>query len=318
MKRFVFVLAALSIVTNFVFANGQQETGNGAEKKSTNKIVIGYAPTTMNNPYWLAVLKGVKAVLDPKGIEIVTIDPQNDQSKMNDQINDLLISGVNAILIAPLDSTGVKPALEACANKKVPVVNFDTPVTDVNLVATIIASDNYNAGVVDAKDMMSKLPKGSQIAIINQPSGGACIARAQGFHDTIKNYFNVVAELDGKGDTGVTLPIAEDLLIANPKLKAFFAINDPSAMGCAQALKAHTEHENVLIYGVDGNPDAKKLIKTGTMTGTGAQSPESIGKQSAQAALDLLAGKTVEKNIVVPTFLITATNVDKYGTTSWQ
>lgn len=314
MKKAFCVMILLALVFSPAFTAGQKEVA-AAEK---NGVVIGYAPTTMNNPFWLAVLDGVKSVLEPAGVKIITIDPQNDQSRMNDQIGDLLVSGIDVLLVAPMDSAGIKPALEACAKNNVPVVNFDTPVVDKDLVASIVASDNYNAGVVVAKDMMERLPKGSEIAVMHSPSGQACIDRADGFYTTIGDYFKVVTELDGKGDTGVTLPLAEDTLIANPKLAAIFAVNDPSAMGCVQALAAHPEKTPVLIYGVDGNPDIKKLIKAGKMRATGAQSPETIGSMSAEVALDLLASKTVEKNIVVPTFLITAANVDQYGLDGWQ
>ncbi len=278
----------------------------------------------MNNPFWLAVLDGVKSVTDSMdNVEIVTIDCQNDQSRMNDQIGDLLASGIDALLVAPMDSTGVKPALEACQREGVPVINFDTPVTDVDLVESIIASNNYNAGVVVAKDMMEKLEKGSKVAVLHSPSGQACIDRAAGFYDTIgyksdDPYFEVVQELDGKGDTGVSLPLAEDILQGSPDLGAFFAVNDPSAMGCVQALQAHPELQGVLVYGVDGNPDAKAMIEAGTMTGTGAQSPETIGSKSAETALQVLKGETVEHDIVIDTFIINSGNVSQYGTDGWQ
>ena len=89
-------------------------------------------------------------------------------------------------------------------------------------------------------------------------------------------------------------------------------VNDPSAMGAVNALAAHPEMKDVLIYGVDGNPDAKKLILDEKMTGTAAQSPETIEKETIKAAYELLSGKEVEKNIVVDTFLITKKNVEEY------
>jgi ribose transport system substrate-binding protein len=271
----------------------------------------------MNNPFWLAVLDGVKSVLDSQGVEIVTIDPQNDQSKMNDQIGDLLAQGIDALLVAPFDSTGVRPALVACKEAGVPVINFDTPVVDKDLVASIIASDNVNAGVVVAKDMMSRLPKGSKIAIIHSPSGQACIDRYDGFMKTSAGYFDIVLTPDGKGDTGVTMPIAEDILQGTPDLTAFFAVNDPSAIGCIQAI-AGRKASGILVYGVDGAPDAKKAIQAGTMTGTGAQSPLNIGKLTAETALKVIAKQPVEKNIVVETFIINSSNLGSYNVDGWQ
>ena len=54
------------------------------------------------------------------------------------------------------------------------------------------------------------------------------------------------------------------------------------------------------------------------MEGTGSQSPETLGYESMMSALDVLAGKEIEKEIVVDTFLITADNVEEYGTDGWQ
>ncbi|MCI1956741.1 MAG: sugar ABC transporter substrate-binding protein [Oscillospiraceae bacterium] len=279
---------------------------------------IGFAPTTMNNPYWVCIANTVKQQVEAKGDTFISVDPQNDQSKMNDQIGDLVAQGIDALLVAPVDSAGVKTALEQCKQKNIPVVNFDTPVKDKDMVSTIVASDNYNAGVVVAKDMMSKLPKGSKIAIMHSPVGQACIDRVNGFKKTVGDYFDIVSTLDGKGDTGVTLPLAEDVIQSTPDLKAFFAVNDPSAIGCSQALRAHNITGKVLVYGVDGNPTVKAKIKDGSITGTGAQSPKTMGKKSIEAAYDLIGGKTVEKTITVQTFLITKDNVDKYGVTDWQ
>ena len=282
------------------------------------KRVIGFSPTTLNNPFWHVIQVEVEKVIKAHGDSIVTTDPQNDQSKQNDQIGDLVSQRVDALLIAPCDSAGVKPALLLCKEKNIPVINFDTPVKDTDLVSTIIASDNYNAGVVVAKDMMARLKNGSKIAILHSPMGQACIDRVQGFKDTIKDYFKVVSISDGKGDTGVSLPIAEDVLQSTPDLAAFFAVNDPSAFGCVQALAAHKLTGKVLVYGVDGNPQAKVDIANGTMAATGAQSPKTIGQKSIEAAYKLMNGQSVDPRIKIPTFLINKQNVKKYGTTSWQ
>lgn len=282
------------------------------------KYKIAYVPTTMNNAFWLALEGPVKAEVEKRGDTYLTVDAQSDQARMNDMIGDLISQEIDVLLVAPQDSAGIESALVACKDAGILVVNFDTPVVNTELVATIVASNNYNAGVVVAKDMMEKLEKGSKIAVMHSPAGGACIDRASGFYDTIGDYFNVVIELDGKGDTGVTMPLAEDVLQSTPDLKAFFCVNDPSAMGALNALNAHPEMSGILIYGVDGNPDAKQYIKDGKITGTAAQSPETIGAESIKAAYTLLEGGTVEKNIVVDTFLITIDNVDEYGTDGWQ
>ena len=114
------------------------------------------------------------------------------------------------------------------------------------------------------------------------------------------------------------MPVMENIIQANPKIDVVMGLNDPTAMGALAALQSAKRQNGVLIYGVDGAPDAKKLIKEGKMTATAAQSPKTIDKTAADIAYKLLAGKSVEKLILVPVFLIDKTNVDKYGLDGWQ
>ena len=66
------------------------------------------------------------------------------------------------------------------------------------------------------------------------------------------------------------------------------------------------------------NPDIKVMIKNGQVEGTGSQSPNTLGFDSMVAAFKLLSGEEVEHKIDVDTFLITAENVDEFGTDGWQ
>ena len=317
-RKVLAATAAVALMTLGLTACGAQKDNTTQASKDDGKITLGYVPTTMNNPFWQAILDGINEEIKGKDIEIQTVDAQADQSKMNDMVGDLIASGVDALILAPYDTTGVKPALEAAKQANIPVINIDTPVVDQDLVETVVASDNAKAGGLVAEDMMSKLPKGSDIAVLHCPAGQACIDRLDGFKEKAGSYFNIVQELDGKGELATSLTLMEDILQANPDVKAIFGVNDPMALGAVQALAAHPEAKDVLVYGVDGSPDGKKAISDGTMTGTGAQSPAQIGQKAAAAALDVLNKKSVEKNIVVDTFLITKKNVDKYGTDGWQ
>ncbi|MDC4232509.1 sugar ABC transporter substrate-binding protein [Actinomyces sp. B33] len=295
-------------------SSGETTTSAG---NSDSAIKIGYVPTTMNNPFWQAILDGVNEEIGDAA-SIQTVDPQADQSKMNDMVGDLISAGVDVIILAPYDTTGVKPALEAAKTAGIPVVNIDTPVVDQDLVNTIVASDNVKAGRLVGEDMKDRLPQGSKVAVLHCPAGQACIDRLEGFKAAVGDYFDIVQELDGKGEVATALTLTEDILQSDPDVKAFFGVNDPMGLGAIQGLAAHPELEGILVYGVDGSPDGKSAIKSGKMTGTGAQSPATIGKEAAKAALQLVKGESPEKNIVVDTMLITGDNVNQYGTDGWQ
>ena len=109
---------------------------------------------------------------------------------------------------------------------------------------------------------------------------------------------------------------ATDALTANPNAVAIFGGNDPTALGAAAA--ADAAGSKALIYGVDGSPDIKALIEAGQVTGSGAQSPMSIGKTIAEVYYKWAAGEEVEARYPIATFMINADNVAEFGTEGWQ
>ena len=295
-----------------------EEKTEEEETLADEQRLIGFAPPTMNNAFFVVVQEAVEAVVEANGDKLVTIDPQNDQARMNDQIGDMIAQGIDALLVCPFDSAGIEPVLLTCEEKGIPVVNWDTPVAKEDLVASIVASDNYMAGKLGAEEAMSLLPEGSKVAIFNCPGSGAADDRTAGFKETAGDYFEFVSELDSKGDTSVTLPQAEDILQSTPDLAAFWCLNDPAAIGCVNAIAARPEMSNVMVFGVDGNPDAKKMISEGKITATAAQSPSTVGEQSALTAYELIEGKEVEKTQLIDTFIINKDNVEEYGFDGWQ
>lgn len=296
-------------------AESAMETVTEGGEKEHYKF--GFAATTMNNPFFHAIQTAIQEVVDANGDELIVIDAQNDSQKQLALVEDLLTQEIDLLFLCPIDSASIKSALQQCKEAGVPVVNFDTDVYDVDLVESIVVSDNYYAGELVAEDMMKKLEKGSKVCILTSPAAEACNKRANGFKDKAAGYFEIVSEIDGKGDTATSLGIAEDVLQGNQDLGAFYAINDPSAIGCVQALQSQKK-DNVLVYGVDGQPMGKQAISEGIMEATAAQSPINIGKESVNEAYKILNGEAVEKNILVPTFLIDKNNVDEYGLDGWQ
>ena len=63
---------------------------------------------------------------------------------------------------------------------------------------------------------------------------------------------------------------------------------------------------------------SKALIKEGMMQASAAQFPTEIGKKAADTIYELLNGREVEENVLVPVELITGDNVEKFGTDRWQ
>ena len=327
MTPVVSVSAATDDAAESTPVKGADAVGITLPEKVEGSYTIGYAPATLNNAFWLAVKDGVQKAIDESGadVKLVDVDAGGDQAIMNDGIANLISSGIDALICAPADSTAVVSAFKQCKDAGIPVINFDTPVQGdaTELVETIIASDNINAGYVVGKDAAEKMEDGAKILVLHSPRASACVDRLNGFIkalDESGKKYEIVNTLDGKGEQETSLTLTSDALVADPDLSIIFAVNDPSAMGAANAIQQTSValENDIMVYGVDGNPDAKKMIEAGQLEGTGAQSPVSLGYDSMCAAFNVLAGNEVSKDVAVDTFIVTADNVADYGTDGWQ
>lgn len=312
MKRFLTCILITSVLTGLFLS------GIGCKRKTSGRR-FGATYMTLNNPFFGALNNGIKEVVEAKGDTLITLDSALDQAKQLAQIEDLIAQKVDAIFLNPVDWKGVKPALDQAKKAGIPIINIDAPVYDKELVDCIVASDNYNAGVLCAKDMMKRV-KTAKIVILEHPTAKSAIDRTEGFIDTIKGNpnYKIVARQSSEGQLEQAMPIMENIIQAQPEIDVVMALNDPTAMGAMAALQAGKRDKNVLIYGVDGAPGAKKAIKDGRMTATAAQSPVGIGKIAAEIAYKILNKEKVEKTVLVPVILIDKSNVDKFGTDGWQ
>ena len=116
--------------------------------------------------------------------------------------------------------------------------------------------------------------------------------------------FTIVAQQNGKAALDASLPLAEDIIQANPDINAFFAINDPSALGVVAAIKA-TGKTGIACTAIDGSPAGKEALVDGSFTAVAAQVPIMIAKTAFDRAVKLLGGEQRSKRNLPPSHLVT-------------
>jgi ribose transport system substrate-binding protein len=311
MKKLLMVSLILMIAFGSVFAQGTKEADSG--------YTFGYTCMTMNNPFFIILEKSIRDKVEANGDKLITMDPAMDVAKQINQIEDLITQGIDAIFLNPVDWEGIRPALVALKNAGIPIINFDTEVKDMDYVTAYAGSDNFNAGYVCGVDLVNRYPNGGNIVVLDSPTMNSINDRIAGFMEAIKGKnFTIVAQQDAKGDLPTSMKITDDILQAHTDIIAIMGGNDPTALGALAACKA-ANRTNILIYGVDGSPEAKAEIASGSQfVGSGAQSPISIGVESVKLAYQVLKGEAYEKRVPVQTFMINKDNVAQYGTDGWQ
>jgi ribose transport system substrate-binding protein len=301
-KVLVLVLALVMILSCTAMAAGNK---------------IGYTCMDGTNPFFVALEGSIKEVVEANGDELISLDPQNSNEKQISLVEDIISQGVVAMFVNPVDREGIIPALDKLKEAGIPIFGFDTEVADMSYLVSYAGSDNYNAGYVCGLDLIEKCPEGGDIIVLDSPTMQSVVDRTDGFLAAIEGKgFTVVSQLDSMGNQELGNENATDALTANPNAVAIFGGNDPTALGAAAA--ADAAGSKALIYGVDGSPDIKALIEAGQVTGSGAQSPMSIGKTIAEVYYKWVAGEEVEARYPIATFMINSDNVAEFGTEGWQ
>ena len=278
---------------------------------------VGYTCMDGTNPFFVALEGSIREVVEANGDELISLDPQNSNEKQLALVEDLISQGIVAIFINPVDRDGITPALDALQAANIPMFGFDTEVTDMDKLVTYAGSENYNAGYVCGVDLVEKCPDGGPIIVLDSPTMQSVVDRTDGFLAAIEGHgFEVVAQIDCMGNQEQGNLNGTDALTAHPDAVAIFGGNDPTALGAQAA--AGAARSNALIYGVDGSPDSKALIAEGKVTGTGAQSPMTIGKTIAELYYKWKAGEEVEARYPIETFMINSDNIDEYNNGGWQ
>ncbi|MGN0773528.1 MAG: sugar ABC transporter substrate-binding protein [Candidatus Ventricola sp.] len=278
---------------------------------------IGYTCMDGTNPFFVTLEAAIREVVEANGDELISLDPQNSNEKQISQIEDLISQGIVAMFVNPVDRDGIIAGLDKLKEANIPMFGFDTEVADMSYLVSYAGSDNYNAGFVCGEDLVAKCPEGGPIIVLDSPTMQSVVDRTDGFLAAIEGKgFTVVSQIDCMGNQEQGNLNGTDALTAHPDAVAIFGGNDPTALGAYAAAEA--AGSKALIYGVDGSPDIKALIAEGKVTGTGAQSPMSIGKTIAEVYYKVQAGETVEARYPIATFMINADNVAEFGTDGWQ
>lgn len=266
---------------------------------------IGLSISTLDNPYFVALRDGARAEAAAQGMNLITVDAQNDAARQISNVEDLIQKHVSVILLNPTDSDAVANVVREANAAGIKVISLDRTV-DGATVSVSIASDNVAGGEIAGKALLARIGgKGNLVELVGIPGSSAARERGEGFDEAIKSDPDVklVAEQPANFDRAQGLSVMENILQRNRNIQGVFAQNDEMALGAATALN-EAGLKNVAIVGFDATPDGVAAVKAGQLTGTVQQKPARIGKAGVDAAKRLLAGESVPTSIAVPVSLL--------------
>ena len=287
-----------------------QSVTEGTSPTSTGGKVIAFSKMNSNNPFFEVIAEGMRDEAKKYGYEVKVVSGEADVAKQKDQIMDFIVQKVAAIVLNPVDSASIGPAIKEANKAGIPVFTCDLQCTDESAKVTAhIATDNYQGGKLAGEAMIEALGEnGGEIAILTHDPAASCIDRVAGFDEVIKAYnagretgkITVVKRLPCEGQRDPGFKATEDIISAHGNLAGIFAINDPGALGAYAALEKHGKAGQVKIIGFDGQPDGLQAIKDGKIYADPIQFPEKMGRQTIIAISKYLAGEDVDPIQLIP------------------
>ena len=278
-----------------------------------HKRVIAVIPKGNADLFWQSVHAGAVKAAREKGVEVLWNGPASETDyTMQLQIVDAMVNRhVDAIALAPTDRQGLVTVVDRAADRKVPVIIFDSPV-DTQRFVSQIATDNYKAGQIAAERMGKILNgKGKVVILAVKPGAASTEAREKGFEDLVHQKFPGIQILDkrfGMATVATSMTVAENMLTAHPDLDGIFASNESGAIGAAQALRSR--HGKIKLVGFDWSPALLNDLNSGLIDSLVIQDPFSMGYQSIMAAVQHLDGQSVSKIVDLEPKLIDRENVN--------
>ena len=287
-----------------------------------NRVKIGATYMTMNNDFYKVLNNEIDKIVEEKNDILYTRDPALDVNKQTQQVELFIKKRVDIIIINPVDADSKKliKALKKAKETGIKVVVVDSQLSDNSPVDTTIVSDNYQAGVLCAQNLMQTQPS-AKILLLEHQKAVSAVDRINGFLATIKGHdsYQVVDRKDCLGQTEVAMPQVESVIDSGVDFDTVMALNDQVAIGALAAIENMKVTAPVKIYGVDGSPDMKNLLATtSSIQATVAQSPLTIGEKAIQAGYRLYHDKKVDKEIIIPVEFMTSETVLNSDLTGWQ
>ncbi|CAL9336663.1 HTH-type transcriptional repressor PurR [Streptomyces sp. enrichment culture] len=278
----------------------------GGKKIDLKGATVGFSQSEKEaNPFRIAETQSIKDEAAKRGVKLLTANAQSQFSKQISDVQDLLAKGADLLVIAPLNSDGWDPVLQAAAAKKVPIVTIDRKInaTACKDYVSFIASDFVEQGRRAADQMIEATGGKGEVAILLGSAGNnVTTERTKGFKERLAEKapgLKVVFEQTGDFTREKGQQVTEQLIQSKPGIKGIYAENDEMGLGAVAALKgAGKKAGDVKIVTVDGTRNAVQGVVDGWISGVIESNPR-FGPLAFQTLDDFTQGKDVAQDIII-------------------
>jgi inositol transport system substrate-binding protein len=287
---------------------------------------VGVSMARFDDNFLTVLRNGIQSYADENGIGVQIEDAQDDVAKQLDQINNFIASGVDAIVVNPVDTSATQAMSDAAAAGGVPLVYVNRQPINLDSLPdnqAFVASNEVDSGSLETMALCDNwAAEGkSEVNVYvmqGQLSNQAAVQRTQDIYDVIEAgkcavKVNVIDQQTANWSRDEAQNLMTNWLSTGAAFDGVIANNDEMAIGAIQAMKAAgIDMASVQVGGVDATQDALAAMQAGDLDVTVFQNAAAQGSGSLNAAVALAKGEDVEQTVWVPFELVTPSNIDQY------
>jgi ribose transport system substrate-binding protein len=284
--------------------------------RGSGKKTIAVVPKATSHVFWLSVQAGALAAGEKFDVNVVWNGPaqETDYNRQIEIVDSMIARHVDGLAIAAAERKALVQVIDRAVSLGMPVAVFDSGVDSSNYL-TFIATNNYEAGQMGARELAKLLQgKGSVAMIMHEAGSASTMDRERGFEDAMTKEFPgiaLIARQYGHSDRSKARSAAENILAAHPDLGGLFASSEPSSIGTALAIKSRGLGGKIKFVAFDSSDSMIEDLKAGVISAMVVQDPFKMGFEAVKVLVDKLHGVNPSKRIDLTPHVIEKSDLDK-------
>ncbi|MBN2195409.1 MAG: substrate-binding domain-containing protein [Polyangiaceae bacterium] len=289
----------------------------GGEAGKAPRIAV--IPKGTTHEFWKSVHAGAVKASQELGVEIVWKGPlkEDDLKSQIDLVQSFVAQRISGIVLAPLDSKGLRGAVKDAVRSGIPVVVFDSALDSADPIS-YVATDNRAAGRLAGERMVEALGGQGKLVVLRYQEGSASThEREEGFLEAVRKAVGVQVVSDNQysGPTTESAYAASESLLlaqraAQGDIAGVFAPNESSTFGMLLALEKARIAGRLRFVGFDASTKLVAGLRDGKIHGLVVQNPLEMGYRSTKALALHLRGEKIEAKVDTGSTFVTAKNLD--------
>jgi len=288
-------------------------TGCGAgDPNASNADTITVGVTVYDMSSFITQGKeGMEAYAAANDIELQWTSAGGDVSTQANQMDQFVNSGVDAIIIVPVQADSLQPQVAAAKAADIPVIAVNTALSGAEVTASV-QPDDFAAGAQEATQMMEALGGTGKVVVLEGPLGSSPqINRGAGIDSVLTENADVevLAQETANWSRDEAVNQMSNWITAfGDNIGGVISQNDDMALGAIQALR-EAGITGVPVVGIDGIEDGLKAVEDGDMIGTSLQHGTVELATGLAVAAKMVRGEDVDANPVYTMPPVTQDNV---------